>query len=764
MSSSYPVPRSRPAFTAGLRALAFLPSFLPAVALAQATSDAPPPASQDVVVKLDPFAVTSTADSNSFLQQDASSATRIAANTRDLPLPVSVMTSELIGDLMSQNAKDGAYFGAGYTGGQQNRTTFTSDAVYRNIVSGGASVGFSYSDGSALLNYTFLDEPFDFDRIEVLRGPSGVVFGSGNFGGLANKVSKQPSFTSANDIELSAGGNGFEKVAIDLTGPIPGTDQKLAFRVVSTYTSGPLSDRLDDKWTQDFVHLSLTWRPTDSTNVTINLKTRLANGETNSMGDYLEGNTIASAYRFDSNNIDPNASAPYSFHYTETMLWATITHSVGDWLFFRTLGAITQSHEHLSYVVPTNAGGYNATLTPNGTAIPLPAGMLNSVYRLIDYPGNTSGIDQDILLKYANKWIDTKTLVTFNIAGLQKDDQLTPTTNDYRQIGYISWYYKGGPIGVPAGFNPFANTAANQALQPLNWAYFDTKPSLTSSVQEFWGFWDGKINLNAGYSRNVQHGSEEDLAGTTLTRNTDNFSANVVRYGISVRPLEWASLYALSNQGFSPPTPRLNATTGQVFGPQTAQDAEGGVKLFFLKDRLAFTADYYHMDLGGVITPYPNVTTMGYYQTGGVTDKGWETSLQGEITKQWSITASVNQGDYQLANGRHVSLSSRDYGNFYTKYRFDQGLLENASVGLGMWYKMRTVDQYYNDPITGALIERDLPNANIWVASAGYHYKHFVFKVEVRNLFNRFYYLTESSGFLMRGDGRAATFTTEFHF
>jgi outer membrane receptor for ferric coprogen and ferric-rhodotorulic acid len=240
----------------------------------------------------------------------------------------------------------------------------------------------------------------------------------------------------------------------------------------------------------------------------------------------------------------------------------------------------------------------------------------------------------------------------------------------------------------------------------------------------------------------------------------------VIRYGMSVRPIKWVSLYAQYNQGFAPPSPRVDPINHTVYGPSTSRDSEGGIRLFFFNDRLSLSADIFRMNLGGIITPYPNVSTQGSFQSGGIIDNGWETTLQGEITPQWSITASVNQCDYVLMNGRQNFLAARDYGNFFTKYTFNrgQGILNNLSVGLGEYYKFRMVDGYFINPVNGALTERYFPNIQVWGALAEYRWQRLSFKLSVTNLFNKFYYNTESSSIFFRGDTRHVTFTTDYKF
>jgi iron complex outermembrane receptor protein len=106
----------------------------------------------------------------------------------------------------------------------------------------------------------------DIERIEVLRGPQGTLFGKNTTAGALNVVTKAPSFTPEGQAELSAGDYGFLQGKASVSGPI--TDE-LAFRLSGSVTK---RDGLvhDVKTGRDFndqnnqaVRGQLLFRPTD---------------------------------------------------------------------------------------------------------------------------------------------------------------------------------------------------------------------------------------------------------------------------------------------------------------------------------------------------------------------------------------------------------------------------------------------------------------------------------------------------------------------
>ncbi len=102
------------------------------------------------------------------------------------------------------------------------------------------------------------------ERIEILKGPAGALFGDIDPAGRVNIVSKTPRFERAFNLTATVGSFGLRRGEVDLTGPL--TDDLAARLVVAAEHS--------DGW-RDHVHLdrqviapSLTWRPADDLRLT----------------------------------------------------------------------------------------------------------------------------------------------------------------------------------------------------------------------------------------------------------------------------------------------------------------------------------------------------------------------------------------------------------------------------------------------------------------------------------------------------------------
>jgi len=108
-------------------------------------------------------------------------------------------------------------------------------------------------------------DPYNFDSVQVLRGPSGVLFGAGSLGGIINLNSKLPQFMAEGEVSLRYGSHDRKEALLDVTGPL-GAD--FAGRVVARVRdSGTQTDSVPDD--RILFAPSLTWAPTMDTSVTL---------------------------------------------------------------------------------------------------------------------------------------------------------------------------------------------------------------------------------------------------------------------------------------------------------------------------------------------------------------------------------------------------------------------------------------------------------------------------------------------------------------
>lgn len=72
-------------------------------------------------------------------------------------------------------------------------------------------------------------DPYFIERIDILKGPSSVLYGRSNPGGLAAISTKRPEFTPSGRVDLSYGNNARKSLGFDVTGLL---NENVAYRVV----------------------------------------------------------------------------------------------------------------------------------------------------------------------------------------------------------------------------------------------------------------------------------------------------------------------------------------------------------------------------------------------------------------------------------------------------------------------------------------------------------------------------------------------------
>ena len=142
----------------------------------------------------------------------------------------------------------------------------TNDGIEQGV---GIYVDQVYYSRIASATFDFTDT----ERIEVLRGPQGTLYGKNTTAGAINITTRKPSFSPEARVEVSGGNYDFFQGKASVSGPL--IDDKLAIRLSTSITSrrGTIYNVRSDKYlnSQDNTGFrgQLLWKPTDTLDLTL---------------------------------------------------------------------------------------------------------------------------------------------------------------------------------------------------------------------------------------------------------------------------------------------------------------------------------------------------------------------------------------------------------------------------------------------------------------------------------------------------------------
>lgn len=199
-----------------------------------------------------------------YLADAGSSATKTDTPLIETPQAISIVTDELLRDRGAQSLQDALRYSAGVMSDAYGLDNRTDSAVIRATefqqVLDGMRETFSYYNIAR-------PDPYALERIEIVRGPSSVLYGQGPVAGIVNLVSKRPQAETAREVVAQVGSFDRKQLAADLTGPLS-ADGEWLYRIVGLHRD---SETQVDFANDDRVLFSpsFTWQPTDALRWTV---------------------------------------------------------------------------------------------------------------------------------------------------------------------------------------------------------------------------------------------------------------------------------------------------------------------------------------------------------------------------------------------------------------------------------------------------------------------------------------------------------------
>ena len=509
----------------------------------------------------------------------------------------------------------------------------------------------TYRDGLTLGSMRGVrEEPFAYERVEILRGANSTLFGPADPGGSVNFVTKQPRFEKFGQGYVTYGSFDHVETGIDV-GDSLNEEQTLAYRFTGKFQN---SDREYDHSEDDnkFVMGGLSWAPTAFTSATVILD-YLNTTSTPNSGGYPKDKEYDRSKFY--------GEPDYNFHDVErTSLSGNFTHDFDNGFVLRS---------NLRYSELTDDFGY---VYLNGTG----AGTL----RNRDAFGTDTEADQlngNLMLQYDARFenIDSSTMV-----GVEYRDASSEDSSVYQGVSPIDVAnpaYSGAPVGlVPYSRNKQDYTTKSVFVQQ-NLSFFE------------------RFIVTGGFRNDSL-----DLSSTDITnvKASDSFSENSVRGALTYIVNDEVSTYVSMVESVAPPS--IGVT------PERGKQYEVGVKYSPTGMNALFSAAIYDLTQEDITIAVvqPNGTiereTIGESRV-----RGLDLEAKAELTDNLSLIRGYSYMESEVLRGTLRSGASLEGNEFEAAPKHSASLWSyynlpgtTMSVGLGARY----TGAYYFNPDNSA--------------------------------------------------------------
>lgn len=588
-----------------------------------------------------------------YVARQSSAGTKTNTSILEVPQSISVVTRQQMDVRNVQREGEAFRYTAGVFAepyGADPRPLFDAP----NIRGFETTTNGLYRDGLREANGVwgrFLTEFYGLERIDVLKGPSSVLYGQGGPGGIIDKVTKKPTDYARGEIYMQGGTFDRKQGAIDFSGPLD-KDKRFLYRIVGMARDSETQFRYDaDKSVPDirqYVAPSFTWRPSEDTGLTI-------------LGDWLHNRT-AGPFTLTSANQSYTRimTGDPSFNksdFTQGTVGFRFEHKLDDAITFRQ--NMRYGAHDLEYDNMTVAG----------------------ITAKADVNRNASMIDEHIY--------------SFALDNVAEAKFVTGPLSHTALVGidYLSSTYT---TRTRAGAGP-----ALSLIYPIYGQYVTPPTTVTSYSHQtatqlgFYG--QDQIKLDNFV---LTIGARYDDARSTTT----NYRTNAVAIKTDNEPSYRVGLNYLFDFGLAPYVGYSRAflpTAGADFGgnpfkPTFAEQIEGGLKYQPHGFPGMFTIAYFDLTQQNVLTPDPSRPATTYkVQTGEVNSSGVEVQATLNPIPGLDIIAAYTHNPVRVTQdnpnaqgvsliGRRPAYIAKDYGSIWGDYTIQDGIARDFGLGAGV--------------------------------------------------------------------------------
>jgi len=578
-----------------------------------------------------------TLDAVSVVADRASTATKTDTPLTQTPQAISVVTRELFTDRGARNLQETLRYSAGVTADAYGLDTRSDGSTVRGLDPVQYLDGLRRSYGFNPLART---EVYGLERVEVLRGPSSVLYGAGATGGIINAITKRPTFGDlGGEVALQLGNFDRRQFQGDVAGTLNDAGTLAGRFVGLVRESGMQTDTIDD----DRVYLapSISWQGERST---LTVLASYQHDKTASSQQFLPVvatlNAPAGSPRLDPSTFlgDRDFDKLDSRVYSVTALF---DHSFSDSISLRSAVRYLDGKTEFRELYPDT---YSNPLDP----------FIDADKRVLNR--NAYGVRPDV------RSLTSDNAVQFDFA-TGAFQHLLLAGVDYSDYREKSWNLDATPTPIDI-YNPISTGVTINGWDRLP----DQQTTQLGVYLQDQIRWADRVSLVLGARRDHARSKTEGLP--SQTDNATTYRAGLIgEIGAGVSP------YISYSESFLPVTGQ--DLYGRAFKPMQGDQWEGGIKWQPASNMLVTLAAYRITETNRQTNDPDNV--LNVIQTGEIESKGVEVEGQFQFAHDVTLTAAYSRNKAEVTKSNFAMEVNQ---------RLNDTPQELASVWLGKAFQL----------------------------------------------------------------------------
>ena len=681
------------------------------------------------------------------------------ATKTDMPLEktpqsISVVTAEEIALHQPKSAKEALSYTPGVSVGTRGASNTYDQLIIRGFAADNQSQN-NYLDGLKLQGNFYNDaviDPYMLERVELLRGPTSVLYGKSSPGGLMNMVSKRPTTTPLHEIQFKAGTNSLFQTGFDFSDALD-DDGVYSYRLTGLARSA--NAQQDGKKEQRYtIAPSFSWRPDDKTNFTF-LSYFQNEPDTGYYGWLPKEGTVEplpNGKRLPTSFNEGAKNNTYSRN--QKMVGYSFEHAFDDTFTVR---------QNLRYA--ENKTSQNSVYGYGMCSDPLyTADAKNSPCASIapsqwnHYLTRQYVIDNEKLQNFS---VDTQLQSTFATGSI--DHTLLTGVDFMRMRNDIdSWFGYAGSVAPSdiynldrGDFDFAAHSGPSGAYRILN------RQKQTGLYAQDQAQWEKVLVTLGGRYDWAKQSAFNRETGITTTRDDNQFSW---RGGVNYLFDNGVTPYFSYSESFEPSS--TSGANGAIFAPSKGKQYEAGVKYSPSDRPIVLTGALYQLTKSNNLMADP-AGSVWSVEGGKVRSRGVELEAKAALSANLNVVGSYTytQAEYTTdtkLKGNTPPQVPKHMASLWGDYTFYDGALSGLTLGTGA----RFTGSSFGDPansfkvgsatVVDALVRYDLARLGMAGSNVALH---------VNNLFDREYVASCFNSYgCFWGAERQVTATATFRF